>query len=168
MLVKVRTSPVRSSNFRSPKKVRAIFWRWMTNYNTKRIQVIFRRGFNGILDYFVSGPKFGLAQTSLDFPWLPRTSLDSPGHLLVSVLIMSDKVIWDHKKSYLIYFENFDFLWFFHLWPSFAKNRKNKNFQNWLNMTFYGLKWLHLTQSTLKLVKVRGSPAKSGPHFDEH
>ncbi len=27
---------------------------------------------------------------------------------------MSDKVIIDHKKSFLVYFENFHFLWFFH------------------------------------------------------
>jgi len=36
-----------------------------------------------------------------------RTSLDFPGLLLVFVKILPDKVILDHKKSYLVSFENF-------------------------------------------------------------
>jgi hypothetical protein len=51
---KVRTSPVRSINFQS-QKVRAIFWRKMTNYITKRIQIILRCVFKSILAYLVSG-----------------------------------------------------------------------------------------------------------------
>jgi len=39
-----------------------------------------------------------------------RTSLDFPGLLLVFVEIMPDKVILDHKMSYLVSFENFHFL----------------------------------------------------------
>ena len=39
--------------------------------------------------------------------------------------IMQDKVILDHKKSYLAYFENFHFL---SLWTIFAKIEKNENF----------------------------------------
>jgi len=41
-----------------------------------------------------------------------RTSLDFPGLLLVFVLIMPDKVILDHKMSYLVNFENFHFFQF--------------------------------------------------------
>jgi hypothetical protein len=41
-----------------------------------------------------------------------RTLLDFPGFLLVLVLIMSDKVILDLKKSYLVCFENFHFFRF--------------------------------------------------------
>jgi len=41
-----------------------------------------------------------------------RTLLDFPGFLLVLVLIMSDKVILDLKKSYLDCFENFLFFRF--------------------------------------------------------
>jgi hypothetical protein len=70
----------------------------MTNYITIGIQVIFRCVLKGILAYLVSGPKFT--------PGLSRTSLDFPGLLLVFVLIMPDKVILDHKMSYLVYFEN--------------------------------------------------------------
>jgi len=33
-----------------------------------------------------------------------------PGPLLFFVKTMPDKVILDHKKSYLVYFENFHFL----------------------------------------------------------
>ena len=53
---------------------------------------------------FKSGP---------DFPGSPWTSLDLPKLLLFSVEIMSDKVILDHKKSYLVYFENFNFFGIF-------------------------------------------------------
>jgi len=41
-----------------------------------------------------------------------RTSLGFPGLLLVFVEIMPDKVILDHKKSYLVSFENFHFFSF--------------------------------------------------------
>jgi len=41
-----------------------------------------------------------------------RTSLDLPGLLLVFVEIMPDKVILDHKNSYLVSFENFHFFQF--------------------------------------------------------
>jgi hypothetical protein len=51
-----------------------------------------------------------------------RTSLDFPGLLIVFVEVILNKVILDHKKSYLVYFENFNFLLFFHLWTIFAKN----------------------------------------------
>ncbi len=40
-----------------------------------------------------------------------------------------------------------------------------KTDQIWPNMTFYGLKWLHLAWFKQKLVKVRGGPTKSGPHL---
>ena len=57
--------------------------------------------FKGILAYLVSGPKSNSG--------LRRTSLDFPGLLLVFVEIMPDKIILDPKKSYLVYFENFNF-----------------------------------------------------------
>jgi len=41
------------------------------------------------------------------------------------------------------------------------KIEKNENFQNWPNMTFYGLKWLYPALFPQKLVKVQGSPGKS-------
>ncbi len=64
----------------------------MTNYITKRIQPGYvRYDFKGILAYLVSLPKS-----------LPKTSLDFPGLLLVFVEITPDKVILDHKKSYLV------------------------------------------------------------------
>ena len=69
----------------------------MTNYITKGIQVIFRRVLKGILAYLVSGPK---------------STPDFPGLLLVFVEIMPDKVILDHKMSYLVNFENFHFFQF--------------------------------------------------------
>ena len=72
-------------------KVRAIFWCEMTNYITKRIQVIFRCVFEGILAYPASKPKSTL------------------GLLLFFVEIMSEKVILDNKKSYLVYFKKFHF-----------------------------------------------------------
>jgi hypothetical protein len=40
--------------------------------------------------------------------------------LLVFVQVMPDRVILDDEKSYLVSFENFNFLWFFII----AKNRK--------------------------------------------
>jgi len=58
----------------------------MTNYITKRIQAIFGCAFEGILAYLVSG----------------SPTLDFPGLLLVFVEILPDKVILDHKKSYLV------------------------------------------------------------------
>ena len=61
----------------------------MTNYFTKRIQVIFKWGFKGIIAYLVSGPEFTLG--------LPRT-------LLFFMEIMSDKLILDLKKSILLVF----------------------------------------------------------------
>ncbi len=88
----------------------------------------------------------------------PKSTPDFPGLLLVCVLIMTDKVILDHKMSYLVYFENFYFLWFFHLWPIFAEN---ENFQNRPKMTFYGPKWLYLTQFRQKITKVRGSSSSN-------
>jgi len=64
--------------------------------------VIFRCVFEGIFAYLVSGPK-----STSGLPW---NSLDFPGLLLVFVEIMPDKVILDHKMSYLVYFENLHFL----------------------------------------------------------
>ncbi len=49
-----------------PQKVRAIFWRYITNCITKRVQVIFKCVFKGIFAYLVLGPR----STSRDFPWL--------------------------------------------------------------------------------------------------
>jgi hypothetical protein len=37
---------------------------------------------------------------------------------------MPDKVVLDHKMSYLVYFKNFHLLW-----PIFAQNRKNEIFK---------------------------------------
>jgi len=45
-----------------------------------------------------------------------RISLDFPGLLLVFVEIMPDQVILDHKKPYLVSFENF------HFFSIFSKN----------------------------------------------
>jgi len=42
-----------------------------------------------------------------------RISLDFPGLSLVFVEIMPDQVILDHKKSYLVSFENFHFFFNF-------------------------------------------------------
>jgi len=56
---------------------------------------------------------------------------------------MSDRVILDHKKSYLVYLKIFIFVIFSDFQQKFAKSEKitkNKNFQNRPNMTFYGLK----------------------------
>ena len=78
----------------------------MTDYITKRIKVIFMCVFEGIL-----------ANRSPPF-------LDFLGLLLVFVEIMPDEVILDHKTSYLVYFENFYFLWFFHLWPDVCTQKK--------------------------------------------
>ena len=39
-----------------------------------------------------------------------KSGPDIPGLFLFFMEIMSDKVIIDHKKSYLVYFENFNFL----------------------------------------------------------
>jgi len=41
--------------------------------------------------------------------------------------IMPDKVILDHKKSYLVYFEIFHFLLILH-WTIFAENQKKLKF----------------------------------------
>jgi hypothetical protein len=115
----------------------------MTNYITKRIQVILRwpgsfqvfgvldsgdldsfQVFKGNLAYLVSGPKSTSGPTCPDFSWLPW-------HLLFFVEIMSDKVILNQKKSYMVYsshiwsMKNFHFWWFFQLWPIFDKNRWN-------------------------------------------
>jgi hypothetical protein len=49
----------------------------------------------------------GLVQSGLR--WI---SPDFPGLLLVFVEIMPDKVISDHRKSYLVSFENFHFFQF--------------------------------------------------------
>jgi len=46
------------------------------------------------------------------------------GLLLVFVKIMLDQVILDHKKPYLVYFENFHFLWFFSLMANFCIKSK--------------------------------------------
>ncbi len=87
----------------------------MTNYITKRIQVIFRCVFEGILAYLVSGPK-------------NNNKLVFPGLLLVLVEIMPDKFILDHKESYLVYFENFHFCDFFTYGQFLLKIEKNENF----------------------------------------
>jgi len=58
-------------------------------------QVIFRCVFDGILDYLVP---------DLSLP------LDFTGLLLYFVEIMSDKVILDHKKTHLAFFEIFHLL----------------------------------------------------------
>ena len=50
--------PDRSGDFLGPKKVRAIFCRHITNYISKRVQVIFMCVFKGILDYLVSESRF--------------------------------------------------------------------------------------------------------------
>jgi hypothetical protein len=64
----------------------------MTNYITKRFQVIFSYVFKDILAFCF------LTEVH---PGLPRTFV---------VEIMPDEVILDHKKSYLVNFENFHFL----------------------------------------------------------
>ena len=56
----------------------------MTNYITKRIQVIFMCVFKGILAYLVSGPK---------------STPDFPGFLLIFVEIMPDKVSLESKLT---------------------------------------------------------------------
>ena len=53
---------------------------------------------------------------------------------------MSDEVILDHKKSYLVSFENFHLFQFFAKIEKDEKIAKNENFHNRPNMTFYGLK----------------------------
>ena len=63
-----------------------------------------------------------------------------PRTLLVFVEIMSDEVILDHKKSYLVSFENFHLFQFFAKIEKDEKIAKNENFHNRPNMTFYGLK----------------------------
>ena len=108
-------------------------------------QNIFRCVFKGI-----SGPK--------STPGLPWTFPDFPGLLLVFVVIMSDKVILDHKKSYLISFENFHFLWFFHLLPIFAKNWKKWKFSK---LTKYDFLWSKMTLSGIISTKSSKSPGKS-------
>ena len=118
---------IKSSNFRSHKKSRQYFeLKWLI------LSQNVSRSFSGVF---------------LKVSWLtlfpdqspPRTSPEFPGLLLVFVGIMPDKAILDHQKSYLVYFENFHLLL-----PIFVKNRKNKNFQNCPNITFYGLNWLYL------------------------
>ena len=64
---------------------------------------------------------------------------DQSGLLLVFVEIMSDKVILDHKKSYLVSFGNFHFFDFYQKLES-EKIKKDGNFLNRPNMSFYGLK----------------------------
>jgi hypothetical protein len=66
------------------------------------------------------------------------TSAELPGLLLVLVEIMPDKVILDHKKLYLVSFENFHFNFEQKLSIS-EKITKNENFQNIPNMTFNDL-----------------------------
>jgi hypothetical protein len=46
-----------------------------------------------------------------------RTSLDFPVLLQVFVETMPDEVILDHKKSYLVNFENLIFFYFKKKWP---------------------------------------------------
>ncbi len=65
---------------------------------SQNISISFRCVFKGILAYLISGS---------------RTSLDFPGLLLFFVEIISDKVILDHKNSYLVFFENFHFFLIF-------------------------------------------------------
>ncbi len=63
---------------------------------------------------------------------------------------MPDKVILEHKMSYLFYFENFHFLWFFHLWPIFAKNWKKWKFSK---LTKYDFLWSKMTLSGIIYAK---------------
>jgi len=73
--------------------------------NKYKVPSLFRCVFEGILAYLVSGPK-----STPGFPRLSRSSPDIPGLLLVFLEIMPEKVILDHKMSYLVYFENSHFL----------------------------------------------------------
>ena len=96
-----------------------------------------RRQINGIVKFHINSFQFVFVRTSLDYPGLS----------LVFVEIMPDKVILDDKKSYLVYFVQF---WKFSFFSILSKNcpsekiKKNENFQNTPNMTFYGLKRLDL------------------------
>jgi hypothetical protein len=84
-------------------------------------------------------------QITLDFPELPR--------------IKSDKVILDHKKLYLICFENFYSLWFTNTYGQFLlKITKNENYQNKPNMTL----WSKITLSDIISTENNKSPEKSG------
>jgi len=96
----------------------------MTKYITKRIHVIFRCVFEGILAYLVSKPK-----STPDFPGLPRTSLDFPGLFLVFEEIMPDKVILDHSHIWSI-LKIFIFCDFFTNGQFLLKIENNKNFQS--------------------------------------
>ena len=60
-------------------------------------------------------------------------------YVLVIVEIMPDKVISDHKESYLVSFENFHFFRLAKMAIS-EKITKKESFQNRPNMTIYGLK----------------------------
>ncbi len=99
-----KSGPDRSSNFRSPKKSGRYFdvkWLIISQNISKSSSGVFLKVF--WLTLFPDRSP-------------PRTSLDFPGLLLVFVEIMPDKVILDHKKSYLIIFGlfwKFSFLWFF-------------------------------------------------------
>jgi len=77
--------------------------------------------FEGILAYLVSGPK-----STPDFPGLSRISLDFPGRLLVFVEIMPDKVILDHKQSYLVSFENLNFFQFLAKMQTYTDTKRFK------------------------------------------
>ena len=83
---------------------------------------------------------------------------DFPGLLLVFGEIMPDKVTLDHKKSYLVYYENSHFLWFLHLWPIFAKNRKKLKFSK---LNKYDFLWPKMTLSDIISTKNSKSPWKS-------
>ncbi len=85
-------------------------------------------------------------------------SPDFPGLLLVFVENIPDKVILDHKKSYLVSYENFHFLWFFHFSLFFAKNWKKRKF---LKLTKYDFLWSKITLSGIISTKTSKSPGKS-------
>ena len=90
-------------------------------------------------------------------PGLRRTLL-----LLVFVEIKPDKVVLDHKKSYLVYFENIHFLWFFHIWPIFAENRKKLKFSKPTKYEFFRSKRI---LSGIIYIKTSKSLEKSGPEL---
>ena len=128
-LFQCSSKQVRSSDFPSHKKSRQYFdVKWLI------ISLNVSRSSSGV---FLK--VFWITLFSDRSP--PRTSLDFTGLLLVFVEFMPDKVILDHKKSYLVYFQNFHFS----LMANFClKLKKIKILTNWPNMTFYGLKWLYL------------------------
>ena len=104
----------------------------MTNYITKRIQVIFSCVFKGILAYLVSGPK------------------SIPELLLVFVEIMPDTVILDHKSHIWSILKIFIFCDFFAYGQFFLKIKKNK--------PKYEFLWSKMTLSDILNTKTSKSP----------